>query len=421
MRFSADWQDPGVSASAELKATFCLLAIEIEGRRVSRFFDDRYGRAHDRIAMPAYPVAQGLARAWWSLLAGRSGTIRLGRFRDGFAVPDIRLEPDGRYVDITAEPFEYSNPPVTFTRRARERLAVADLERDMAEFIESVVEKLGDYKIRNSWLQDRWSLIQASLEDDEERVFCEAAGALGRDPYLGDEAQAQAIEGAAEYFDDEALLEFLASQRGHEPALALKWLHAGEEQLGDKAALPAIPDLAGVLSRPEPAMPSMSAVLPWQLGYRLAEDCRWALDLKPERVFGDVADIAALFGGPGANIARGRVPGLRAEANRSKGAPKVIVAELPVPHSRTFAMMRAVGDLLAFQQEGRSPVTDTYSYRQAVGRAFAVEMLAPAGTILQMERDGWAPDEIAIARNVSEEAITRHLQNHREALELRAG
>jgi len=70
MRFSADWQDPGVSASAELKATFCLLAIDLDGKRISRFFDERYGRAHDRIAMPAYPVAQGFARAWWSLLAG---------------------------------------------------------------------------------------------------------------------------------------------------------------------------------------------------------------------------------------------------------------------------------------------------------------------------------------------------------------
>ena len=70
MRFSAEWQDPGVSASAELKATFCLLAIDIDGKRVSRFFDERYSRVHDRIAMPAYPVAQGLARAWWSLLAG---------------------------------------------------------------------------------------------------------------------------------------------------------------------------------------------------------------------------------------------------------------------------------------------------------------------------------------------------------------
>src|SRR4051794_24948453 len=92
MKISAEWQDPGVSASAELKATFFLPAIGIQGKRLSRFFDERYGRAHDRIAMPAYPVAQGLARAWWTLLAGRSGAIRLRRFRDGFAMPDIRFE-----------------------------------------------------------------------------------------------------------------------------------------------------------------------------------------------------------------------------------------------------------------------------------------------------------------------------------------
>jgi DNA-binding CsgD family transcriptional regulator len=74
-------------------------------------------------------------------------------------------------------------------------------------------------------------------------------------------------------------------------------------------------------------------------------------------------------------------------------------------------MMRAIGDFLAFRQEGRSPVTDVYSYRQGVGRAFAVEMLAPAETILQMQQDGMTPDEIAIARNVSERAISWHLEN----------
>jgi hypothetical protein len=37
----------------------------------------------------------------------------------------------------------------------------------------------------------------------------------------------------------------------------------------------------------------------------------------------------------------------------------------------------------------------------------------PAETILQMEREGMTPDEIAIARNVSEFAISRHLENHR--------
>jgi hypothetical protein len=181
MRFSAEWQDPGISASSELRVTFCLLAIDVEGKRVSRFFDERYSRAHDRIAMPAYPPAQGLASVWWWLIAGRSGMTRSRRFRDGFALPDIRFEPDGRHIDITAEPFEYDNPPVTFPRRAKERIAVDAFERDMSEFIESVVTKLSANRVRNTWLEERWSCIQESLDDDEERLFCEAAGALGID------------------------------------------------------------------------------------------------------------------------------------------------------------------------------------------------------------------------------------------------
>lgn len=412
MRYSAEWQDPGVSASAELKATFCLLAIDIGGKLVSRFFDERYSRVHDRIAMPAYPVAQGFARAWWSLLAERTGTVRLRRFRDGFAVPDIRFEPDGHYVEIKAAPFEYSNPPVTFTRAAHERTAVDDLERDMAEFIEAVVEKLSDYRLRNTWLQDRWSLIQRSLEDDEERFFCESAGALGIDPYLCKDGDAYEIEVASEYFDNEALLEFLASQHGQHPRSAIAWLQAAEAQLGDKATLPTIVELADTLqSQPEAAAASRPSQ-PWELGYRLAENCRSALGLSPERVFDDVRDVAALFGGTGFQVAAGRAPGLRAEVVVDS-APKIIVADLPAPQSRTFAMVRAIGDFLAFRQEGRSPVTDTYSYRQGIGRAFAAEMLAPAEIILQMERDGLAPDEIAAARNVSEVAITRHLENRR--------
>ncbi|MBV9374523.1 MAG: hypothetical protein JO320_05620, partial [Alphaproteobacteria bacterium] len=38
-------------------------------------------------------------------------------------------------------------------------------------------------------------------------------------------------------------------------------------------------------------------------------------------------------------------------------------------------------------------------------------MLVPQETILQMEQDGMASDEIAIARNVSERAASWHLKN----------
>jgi hypothetical protein len=86
---------------------------------------------------------------WWSLPGGRSVTFRLRRFREGFALPEVRFEPHGRFIDITVEPFEYDDPPVSFPRPATERLDVDAFERDMSEFIEAVVAKLADKKVRN--------------------------------------------------------------------------------------------------------------------------------------------------------------------------------------------------------------------------------------------------------------------------------
>jgi hypothetical protein len=159
------------------------------------------------------------------------------------------------------------------------------------------------------------------------------------------------IEGAAGFFNADALAEFLASQRVRQANLALAWLAAAEERLGERAALPDIAAIGRrIRERPAP-LPSVPPQ-PWQLGYRIAAECRAQLALKPERVFGDVA--AALFGGRGFEAASGRVPGLRGEADHGPGGPKIIVAGLSAAESRTFAMMRAIGDFLAFEQEGRA-------------------------------------------------------------------
>ena len=77
--------------------------------------------------------------------------------------------------------------------------------------------------------------------------------------------------------------------------------------------------------------------------------------------------------------------------------------------------MRAIGDYLVYRSGGRAPINDTYSYRQAVGRAFAAEMLAPAEVITQMQDAGMGVEEIAAERNVSEMAVMHHLENHSKA------
>ena len=410
MRFSAEWLEGGISESAELRATDCFLEILVGKRSVSRFVDDRTDRAHNRVVMPAYPPAEGIARNWWSLVAGRTQTFRLRSFRDGFALPDIQLEPDGRFMNITVEPYEYNNPPVNFTARSRERLPISGFERDMNGFIESVLERLSEEKVNDSWLQGRWNAIVECQDNPDELAFCEAAGALGVDPYLCSDEEATLVEMSAKPFADDALPEFLAGCLIDGIRKALEWVDESEAALGDSVELPDLPELA--LAVRERLEAGVSEERPWDVGYLAAAVCRERRGLPVERSLQQPSEIARLFGAHQFEICPHRVNGLRAVVNGLGAYPRVLVADLGYPSSSNFATMRAIGDYLVFRSHGRAPINDTHSYRQAVGRAFAVEMLAPAMVITQMRDEGMGVEEIAAERNVSETAVLHHLANH---------
>ena len=413
MRFSAEWLEGGISELAELRATDCFLEIVVGERRVSRFVDNRTDRAHNRVVMPAYPPAEGIVRNWWSLIAGRTQTFRLRSFRDGFALPDIHLEPDGRFMNITVEPFEYNNPPVNFTARSRERMPISAFERDMGAFIESVLERLSEEKVKDSWLQARWDAIAECLENPDELAFCEAAGALGVDPYLCTDEEANLVEMSAKPFADEALPEFLAGCAPDGIREALKWVDDSEAALGDRVALPDLPSIAPAVR--ECLSAHEGEERPWEMGYLAAAVCREQINLTTTHSLRDPSEIAGMFGAGQFEICPNRVNGLRAEVNGAGEYPRVVVAGPGQPRSFNFATMRAIGDYLVYGSQSRAPVNDTHSYRQAVGRAFAAEMLAPAEVIAQMQDAGMGVEEIAAERNVSVLAVVHHLENRGKA------
>lgn len=409
MKLSAEWLEGGISESAELRATDCFLEIFVGERRVSRFVDNRTDRAHNRVVMPAYPPAEGIVRNWWSLMAGRTQTFRLRSFREGFALPDVLLKPDGRFINITAQPFEYNNPPVDFTVRSSERMPISAFERDMSEFIESVLERLSEDLIKDSWLRARWDAIMECQENPDELAFCEAAGALGVDPYLCTDEEACLVEISAKPFADDALPEFLAGCALDGIREALKWIDESEAALGDLAVLPDLPGVApAVRERLEANLGEERA---WEVGYLAAATCREQIRLPATRSLQDPSEIAGLFGAVQFETYPQCINGLRAEVNGAEKYPRVVVAGSGHLHSLNFATMRAIGDYLVYQSHGRAPVNDTYSYRQAVGRAFAVEMLAPAEVVTQMQDAGMGVEEIAAERNVSVLAVIHHLEN----------
>ena len=316
-------------------------------------------------------------------------------------------------MTISAEPFEYNNPPVSFTVRTGERIAIGEFERDAGAFIEATLDRLCEEEISRTWLQERWENICESQENAEERAFCEAAGALGIDPYTCPDEQAELVEMSSEPLADDALPEFLAGCKLDGIRDALTWMDESEASLGDRAAIPELPEIA--LDVRQHLTRGVAEERAWEVGYEAAAACRNLIDLQAGRSFQGPSEIANLFGAREFEVCGNRVNGLRAEVNGAPDHPRVVVAGPGRPVSLNFATMRAIGDYLVYSSDGRAPINDTNSYRQAVGRAFAAEMLVPAEIIAEMQDQGMGIEEIAAERNVSEMMVMHHLENHRAA------
>jgi len=80
--------------------------------------------------------------------------------------------------------------------------------------------------------------------------------------------------------------------------------------------------------------------------------------------------------------------------------------------SEEFAFARAVGDAVCFPDNEISIVNGLKSAeRQAVGRAFAAELLAPIEIILDMRDAGKDVEEIADSLKVSSLTVAHQIEN----------
>ena len=77
-----------------------------------------------------------------------------------------------------------------------------------------------------------------------------------------------------------------------------------------------------------------------------------------------------------------------------------------------FALARAVGDASCFPAQEAAPINFLHkAYRQAAGRAFAAEFLAPIEEVRSMLEDGRDQFSIADELGVSQEVVERQIEN----------
>lgn len=437
MRFEIDWQPTGPNAAPEESATVADLRVVIgDNNACVNMQPRRRGkktgavtrgnvRREDHVTVSVYPLAEEIALGWWRLFGARDERLRLIDGRAGYALPDVQLAFDGCGFDATSQPIEYQNPEVAFTCRSAERLSRAAAESALTDFVEQVQDRLA---ASNVWagLQQRWRRVLASRQDAGESAFCEAAGALGLDPYNIRDEPAAFIANAGALFRGEPLAELLSGLRssskraGRAGDDVLAWLRSAEARPAGSSRLPGIDDLRDGMAEIRQAAANR---MPWWGGYRCARAARSQLNIGTgERL--QVPGLAARLDGGAFHIA-GSVAGVRAVVEMRDDATRVHLRRVNSRYrdsSELFAFARAIGDAVANPPAERSPVNDLRdAARQATGRAFAAEFLAPVEEVLSMQEDGKDQSEMAEHFGVAKDLVERQLQNQERIREACAG
>ena len=426
MEFEAEWHDSAANAAPEERATVADLRIFVDGQNVCEHFleEDCAGghaasghEAIERVAVSVYPLAEEIALRWWSLFGARDAELRLVDGRCGYLIPDVRLKFDGSDLNVVCLPHRYENPPVWFFRNAIERLTKGDAECALSGFIAEVVERLDTGQVEECALQLRWERIRRSRADAEEAAFCEAAGALDLDPYDLSDADASFMEEVGAFFTGEPLIELLSGLRGprstpgRPPTETLDWIRAAESRSRHKSRLPVVEGLREDLAD---CRATRRGERPWARGYRCARAARRALNIGPAEGFSSAGALADRLGAPSFSTA-GFVPGIHAVVQSTDDSLRVHLRTPGSKHAHTrqlFALGRAVGDALSNPPAERSAVNGLHgASRQAVGRAFSAEFLAPVEEIVSMHEDRLDTGTIADKFGVSDEVIERQIEN----------
>ena len=425
MKFLIEWEENCKNTCAEERATLCYLKIMVGNDNACAFYDLSTGKHFDCLFIPAVHLAGGIARGWWNIFGGRDQKFSVMPNRNGFALPDLKFGFDGLTFEVTGNQFELENPSIKFWQTS------SDLERNEAEsalsaFISEVVEKLTREGVENTEAQLLWSRIIESRDNPSEQVFCEASGAIGANPYLIHESDAHLIELSTGHFSNEVMIEFLAGLRQSVPngsssldrigKEVFEWMSRVESRPRYQFRLAELDELASEIKASSSRLPGERA---WGQGYRAARAFRNALNFRETDTSDasfSVKSLSSRLGSPYFRRAAGPSSVIAAISRSSNGEVGVHLRSRGKSKLETwseeFTFARAVGDALCFTDSEFSIVNSLkYAERQAVGRAFAAELLAPIERILDMSDGGKDTDEIAGILNVNPTIVNHQLEN----------
>ena len=249
--------------------------------------------------------------------------------------------------------------------------------------------------------------VEDSRNQLPERAFCRTAGALGLSPYdlAGD--RAVQIRDLLELIPEEdPRLDFSSAVLADALGEGQLWTSQQLEHFRQRNAMPVLASL-----RASCTSGVSTPVRPYRHGYSIARNARVALKLADDQSVGGVEGLSKLLGASESIGLSPEAPGsLRGFQSVQDEVPTIIVED-EGPRSSAFVVARGVGDFIAFGNRA-SCVADLYTDRQAVGRAFAAEFMAPRDAVVRMiEEEDQPIAQIADHFGISTSVVHRQYEN----------
>jgi hypothetical protein len=413
--FRLEWLEaPGVT-TPELAGTWARYEIWI-GDRCATQVEGADGTFRRGVYGSLYPLAHWIAANWWALMSHiRPSAIdtrywdwqnvraypwlRQHNFRgagDGMAWPNLTIVPEGAVSRVVwSQDYGHHLTPVRFASDGSRFLRADELATGLAGIIDRVLERLADVGIPKTPLSEEWVAIAEA--DADEIIFCQTAGRLGLDPYAVDDETAQTIVRVAASLPAAVAADFFDTADANALVRAADWTLRAMATAGQAAA-----DAQKSLEIVYAALPggllgAADSERPWRLGYSIANRLRNELMIQDTDPF----DVSPWVGIGAVDAPSHGIFGCASVGGNRCG---VVLGGQPTGTSLRFGQARALGRALARPEQYQFVLSAARSQEEKVARAFAAELLAPAGGIR------YILDELGSSDDNALEAVARHFE-----------
>jgi hypothetical protein len=397
-RAGADLQDAAPPETDQVDGTWSI-GLWLRGA-TERTFASQTG---DLAAFSSHVLA-----VWWRLLYRRDAPMKLGEFALAGRADrplNLMITSAGQSIEMLTRVSD--GEPVELAVNAK-HLKLEHFERQLIEeFIRPIVVRQRSAGRMDRPLQSALSRLEDSLLHLEDLAFCRTAGALGLSPYsLTDQSAASVRDLISEIGDEDARLDFASAVLADDLDASRMWKQEELKRHRSSNRFEGLDELRVASLQRQEHIPRR----PWQRGRDFARTARAELELGTDVSLGTIDEFTKKFlGGSGGFATSNAAPGsMRGFQSVNDNAPIIVVED--EGQATRFVLARAIGDYLVFGNR-EACVADLYTDRQAVGRAFAAEFLAPGQGVTEMLDEGTPVYRVANHYGVSSEVVRRQYEN----------